>query len=58
MIDETPVQVGEIKRPRRGFGACHEPAGRPRPVSGGGQDVPPDDLIELRQGARVIEKSK
>jgi hypothetical protein len=31
----APVQGGAIKRPRRGPGACHEPAGRPRRLSGG-----------------------
>jgi hypothetical protein len=56
MTDELPFGR-QIKRPRRCFSACHEPA-IARGAYQAAAKMYPDDLIELRQGARIVEKSK
>jgi hypothetical protein len=56
MSEDLPFKVvrsngtDEVARP------CDEPADRSQSLSGG--CIYPDDLIELRQGARLIERSK
>jgi hypothetical protein len=49
MTEDLP-QGRVVERPRRGSGACHEPANCSRRLSGS-RTPDPEDLIELRQGA-------
>jgi hypothetical protein len=58
VIDELPFKVVRSNGTRRGSRSRRQPADCSRGLSGCRARLYPEDLIELRQGVRIIERNK